>query len=91
MYHEKDRTPLGPARDGGGDAHTLRHTFASRLEDLNVNPFVVRDLMGHTTIRMTGHHTHSTAGALHRAVKQLETEKDCLKILTNEENRKTGS
>lgn len=71
--------------------HTLRHTFASRLEERNVNPFLVRDLLGHSTLRMTGHYTHSQPDALREAVKKLEMEKDCHKIVTNVESRNFAS
>ena len=52
--------------------HTLRHTFDTRLIEQNVNPFVVKELMGHATLKMTEHYSHIGVSELHQAVKTLE-------------------
>ncbi len=51
--------------------HTLRHTFATRLKDAGVDPFTVRDLLGHATIEMTNHYTHATPDTMRRGVETL--------------------
>jgi integrase len=53
--------------------HTLRHTFDTRLIERNINPFVVKELMGHATLAQTNHYAHVSVGELHQAVKTLET------------------
>ncbi len=52
--------------------HTLRHTFDTRLIERNINPFVVKELMGHATLAQTNHYSHVSVGELHQAVKTLE-------------------
>jgi integrase len=51
--------------------HTLRHTFATRLKDVGVDPFTVRDLLGHATIQMTNYYTHATSETMRRGVEAL--------------------
>lgn len=62
--------------------HTCRHTFATRLKDQNVNPFTIRDLMGHATLRMTNDYTHTTPEMLQRAVELLEKRPDCSNLVS---------
>lgn len=64
--------------------HTLRHTFSTRLKDQNVNPFVIRDLMGHSSLRITEGYTHKTPGTHREAVKTLEKATNCHRTDTNE-------
>lgn len=52
--------------------HTLRHTYATRLKDAGTDPFTIRDLLGHATLRMTDIYTHATPETMRRAVKLLE-------------------
>jgi integrase len=51
--------------------HTLRHTFATRLNDKGVHPFTVRDLLGHASIEMTGDYTHARPETMRRGVETL--------------------
>jgi integrase len=51
--------------------HTLRHTFAMRLKDAGVDPFTVRDLLGHSTIQMTNYYTHATPETMRKGVESL--------------------
>ena len=51
--------------------HTLRHTFATRLKDAGVDPFTMRDLLGHATLRMTNYYTHATPETMRRGVEAL--------------------
>ena len=49
----------------------LRHTFASRLRMSGVELGTIRDLLGHTTTRMTERYAHITPGHLHDAVQRI--------------------
>jgi integrase len=40
----------------------LRHLFATSLQAAGVDPIVRRDVMGHTTLAMTAHYTHTQDG-----------------------------
>ena len=50
--------------------HCLRHTFSTRLKDRGVHPFVVRDWLGHSSIKMTDHYTHATPSSMRQALLQ---------------------
>ncbi|MFN0112983.1 MAG: tyrosine-type recombinase/integrase [Blastocatellia bacterium] len=64
--------------------HTLRHTFSTRLKDANVNPFVIRDLLGHSTVQITEGYVHETPGTHQEAIKRLENQSNCHTVATNE-------
>jgi integrase len=49
----------------------LRHTFASRLRMNGVDLATIRDLLGHTTTRMTERYAHVAPSHLHAAVQTL--------------------
>jgi integrase len=57
--------------------HVLRHTFASRLIERNVNPLIVKRLMRHKTMAMTDYYTHVSQDQLQQAVKTLENGAEC--------------
>ena len=52
--------------------HDLRHTFASWLVLAGVPLLEVRDLLGHSSIKMTERYAHLSQDALMRAVTVLE-------------------
>jgi integrase len=52
--------------------HVLRHTFASHLVMCGVPLITVRDLMGHTTIKMTERYAHLAPDLRARAVGLLD-------------------
>ncbi|MCM3869278.1 MAG: site-specific integrase [Pyrinomonadaceae bacterium] len=55
--------------------HDTRHTFATRLRANGVHEWDIRDLLGHTTTRMTSVYTHQTPANLRQAVTTLEQSK----------------
>lgn len=52
--------------------HDLRHTFATRLNAAGVDPFCIRDLLGHSTTTMSSDYTHTTVAGRHSAIKKLD-------------------
>ena len=51
--------------------HDLRHTFASRLVEGGVDLITVRDLLGHSTVKVTERYTHSNQKLRKEAVEVL--------------------
>jgi integrase len=51
--------------------HDLRHTFATRLNEAGVDPFTIRDLLGHSATAITGDYTHTTSYGRRRAIEEV--------------------
>ena len=51
--------------------HGFRHTAASLMICNGVNPLVVRDLLGHTSVDMTAHYTHVNIETKREALQNL--------------------
>jgi integrase len=51
--------------------HDTRHTFATRLRANGVHEWDIRDLLGHTSVKMTSVYTHQTPINLREAVDTL--------------------
>ncbi|NHJ32262.1 MAG: tyrosine-type recombinase/integrase [Asgard group archaeon] len=51
--------------------HDLRHTFASRLVEKGVDLITVKELLGHSTVKMTERYTHPNHNQKKRAVDLL--------------------
>lgn len=51
--------------------HDTRHTFATRLRANGVHEWDIRDLLGHTSVRMTSVYTHQTPLNLCQAANTL--------------------
>ncbi len=51
--------------------HDLRHTFASRLIERGADLITVKDLLGHSTVKMTERYTHSSRQSKRNAVELL--------------------
>jgi excisionase family DNA binding protein len=59
------------ARISGITFHTLRHTFGSRLIERGADIIRVKELMGHSTVRVTERYLHSNREARKQAVELL--------------------
>ena len=59
------RTSLGP--------HLLRHTFATKLVNKNVNMGIIQELLGHSDISTTTRYAHVRKDSLKRIVTDFET------------------
>ena len=44
-------------------AHSLRHLFATLTQENGANPITVQGILGHSSLRMTRHYTHTGLGA----------------------------
>jgi integrase len=52
--------------------HDLRHTFASELVQKGVSDYIVAELLGHTSTKMTKRYSHLSPESLINAVKLIE-------------------
>jgi site-specific recombinase XerD len=50
--------------------HDLRHLFASRAQELGINPILVQEMLGHATLDMTRKYTHIGLDAKREALRQ---------------------
>jgi hypothetical protein len=52
-------------------AHDLRHLFASRAQEAGLNPLLVQELLGHSTLEMTRRYTHLGLESKRAALEKL--------------------
>jgi integrase len=70
-HWNKMRSALGYADDEEFVPHTMRHTFCSRLADLDVSAQVIQALAGHTRIETTMRYIHLSERSLFSAIERL--------------------
>ena len=51
--------------------HDLRHLFTSRAQAAGINPILVLEMLGHTTLEMTRRYTHLGMETKREALQQL--------------------
>jgi len=51
--------------------HDLRHSFASRLNAAGADPYIIRDLLGHSTMTMSADYTHTSFERRRQAIADL--------------------
>jgi integrase len=74
MISEIKTAFTGAVRDAGLEDfrfHDLRHTFATRLNESGVDPYTIRDLLGHSTTTMTGDYTHTSPERRREAINAM--------------------
>lgn len=74
MIREFKTAFVAAVRDAGLEDfrfHDLRHTFASRLNESGADPFVIRDLLGHSTVTMSSDYTQTSSENRQRAIGTL--------------------
>ncbi|HEX5705975.1 MAG TPA: tyrosine-type recombinase/integrase [Pyrinomonadaceae bacterium] len=64
--------PYGLHTPNGITLHSLRHTFATRLQDRNIHPYTIMALMGHSSPKMSAVYSHASPDAVEVAVSRLE-------------------
>jgi site-specific recombinase XerD len=52
--------------------HHLRHSFASRLAGKDISLYIIKELLGHSTIQVTEKYAHLSPGKLSEAVLVLD-------------------
>jgi integrase len=52
--------------------HTLRHTFASWLAMDGINPFHLKELLGHSDLKLTERYSHLSESALKQAAMRIQ-------------------
>src|SRR5262249_20217077 len=64
----KPKNPITPFR-----LDDLRHTFLTRLGEVNTDPFTIQRIAGHSSITMSQRYVHPTPERLEDAFARLET------------------
>lgn len=63
--------PTGVNIPNGLVFHDLRHTWATRAAQAGVDPYTIRDILGHATVKMSNDYTHSTPESQKWAVEAV--------------------
>lgn len=71
-YFEKAKAEMGLLNDKDFTIHALRHTFASRLVQAGVPLYVVKQLLGHSSIQVTERYAHLADPNLRHAIATLD-------------------
>lgn len=66
------RKQMGLEHDKEFVIHHLRHSFASRLAGKDISLYLIKELLGHSTIQVTEKYAHLQPGKLAQAIEVLE-------------------
>ena len=69
--------------------HDLRHTAATRMAETGAEPSTIKDILGHSDIRMTDRYTHVVAARKRAALERIAGYGKSAEVIHLEE-RKTG-
>ena len=67
--------------------HDLRHTFASRVIQKTPDPYILRKILGHSTITMTMRYVHPSEDQMREAMAKLD--RDFAQSLHNSETHQS--
>jgi site-specific recombinase XerD len=68
--------------------HDLRHDAATNMVESGASLIEVRDILGHSDIRMTQRYAHAKEQGVHQAVARLaERAKNCPKFVPRQEKQ----
>ena len=82
MISEFKTAFTGAVRDAGLEDfrfHDLRHSFASRLNAAGADPFIIRDLLGHSTTTMSADYTHTSFERRRQAIADMSQSRNHLR------------
>ena len=82
MISEFKTAFIGAVRDAGLEDfrfHDLRHSFASRLNAAGADPFIIRDLLGHSTTTMSADYTHTSFERRRQAIADMSQSRSHLR------------
>ena len=51
--------------------HDLRHTAATRMAEMGAEPSTIKDILGHSDLRMTDRYTHATEARKRSALDRI--------------------
>jgi site-specific recombinase XerD len=71
LIFKKAKQQAGVKREGS--IHALRHSFATHLLESGIDVTLIKELLGHTSLRTTMGYTHITKPALQRIKSPLDT------------------
>jgi integrase len=61
--------------------YVFRHGMATAMQEADVDPFVRKEIIGHTSLEMTGRYTHTASVTLARGMKQAaELRQEALEV-----------
>jgi site-specific recombinase XerD len=66
------RKQMGLEQDKEFVPHHLRHSFASRLAGKDISLYIIKELLGHSTIQVTEKYAHLSPAKLAEAVTVLD-------------------
>lgn len=82
--------PYGLHTPNGITLHSLRHTFATRLQDKNIHPYTIMALMGHSSAKMSAVYSHASPDTVEAAIGRLEARGEVLEFALRQKSANAG-